>query len=76
MADTKERFASLAEYIERKRAKKYAVAEDLGISRYQMSALLYPGRYSVRVDDNLAVRIARLLNQPVSHVKKLYDRAA
>lgn len=76
MADTTERFTSLAEYIERKRAKKYAVAEDLGVSRYQMSALLYPGRYSVRVDDHLAARIARLLNQPVSHVRKLYARAA
>lgn len=76
MADTKESYASLAEYIERKRAKKYAVADDLGVSRYQMSALLYPGRYSVRVDDDLAARIARLLNKPVSHVRKLYSRAA
>lgn len=76
MADTKQKFASLAEYIDARRAKKYAVAEELGVSRYQMAGLLYPGRYSVRVNDELAARIARLLNQPVSHVRRIYARAA
>lgn len=76
MADTRQKFSSLAEYIDSRRAKKYAVAEELGISRYQMSALLYPGRYSVKVDDELAARIAQLLNQPISHVRRIYTRAA
>jgi plasmid maintenance system antidote protein VapI len=76
MADTKQRFADLAEYIETHGLKKYAVANVLGVSRYQMSALLYPGRYAVSIDEDLIDRIAQLLNQKPDYVRKLYPKAA
>lgn len=76
MRDTSKRYASLAEYIAASQLKKFVVAQELGISRYQMSALLYPGRYSVRVDAELIAKIAKLINQPETYVRKLYPVAA
>lgn len=76
MTNTSRRFASLTEYIAVSGRKKYHVAKELGVSTYQMSALLYPDRYSIQVDAALAAKIATLLNQPTAHVRKLYPRKA
>jgi hypothetical protein len=81
MADTnprtpRKRYDSLADYVEAQGLKKWFVAQLLGVSRFQFAGLLYPGRYPVTVDDALAARIADLLNQPVSYVRKLYPKAA
>jgi hypothetical protein len=76
MVDRQQRFASLADYVERTGLKKLHVAKELGISRYQMSALLYPERYGPAVDEVLLDKIAGLLNQPPAYVRRLYPEAA
>ena len=75
MADT-HKYESLAVYAAATETKKYAIAAHLGVSQFQMAALLYPRRYRVTVDDDLARSIASLLNQPISYVRKLYPKAA
>lgn len=74
MANTVTRYRDLAEYVEASGRKKFAIAADLGISRYQMTALLHPTRYGVTVDDDLAFRIAALLNQPIGYVRRMFPR--
>jgi hypothetical protein len=71
-----ERFTSLAEYVEAKGLKKNRVAVELGVPPQRFSALLNPVVYRPRVDDDLARRIARLLNQPFSYVREIYQEAA
>lgn len=71
----RKRFRDLHEYISSEGIKKYAVADRLGVSRYQMSALLYPQRYSPAISEELAVLIAALLNQTPSYVRTLYAKA-
>lgn len=70
------RYRTLHEYIAQNGVKKVFVRQQLGVSPFRFSALLYPDRYPVNVDKDLARRIATLLNQPVSYVRDLYDRAA
>lgn len=69
-------YESVAHYIEKTGTRKWFIAKQLGISRFQMTALVHPGRYPVSIDDDLARRIADLLNQPVSYVEKLYGKVA
>lgn len=81
MADTQKgrRFDNLHEYLAAHApsgTKRWMVAKELGVSGFRFTALLYPDRYSVRVDDELAAAIAKLLNQPVSHVRRMYSKAA
>jgi len=69
-------YPDLHVYMAVKRLKRYEVAKLLGVSGFRMSALLYPDRYPVRVDDDLVSRIAALLNQTPEYVRRQYQRAA
>jgi plasmid maintenance system antidote protein VapI len=70
------RYKDLHEYFRETGTKKTFIAQKLGISRFQMSALLYPDRYPIDITPDLERRIATLLGQPVEYVRKFYERAA
>lgn len=69
-------FRTLGEYVEATGLKKNRVAASLGIHPRTFSELLNPDVYQPTVDDELARKIAELLNQPVSYVRRMYPRAA
>jgi hypothetical protein len=71
-----DRYATLADYIKAKRQKKILVAAELEIRPQVLSALLQPHLYRPHVSDELAERIASLLNQPVTYIRQLYPTAA
>lgn len=66
------RYADLPDFCERSGLKKNRIAARLGVSPQFFSSLLNPTVYRPRVTGDLAVKIAGLLRQPVSYVKKLY----
>jgi hypothetical protein len=70
------RYSDLQGYCDATGIKKGFVAKQLGISRFQLSGLLYPDRYPVVLTDDLVERLAELLNQRTDYVRKLYPRAA
>lgn len=71
------RFESLAEYIRLTGKRKNFVATvELQIDPPRLSELLTPEVYRPRVDDDLADRIAQLLNQKPDYVRKIYPKAA
>ena len=71
-----ERYENLHDYIAAKKVRRWQVAQALGITRNKLAGLLYPDRYPVTVTDEMAAAIAKLLNKPVAHVRKMYPRAA
>lgn len=70
------RYADLPDFCERSGLKKNRIAAMLGVSPQFFSSLLNPTVYRPQVKGELAVRIANLLRQPVSYVKKLYAQKA
>lgn len=70
------KYQNLNEYIAANRLKKVDFAPELGVSRFQLSGLLYPGRYSVSITDELITKIAALINRPESYVRDYYRRKA
>lgn len=71
------RYADLSEYVRKTGKRKQFVARvELDIDPPRFTELLNPDMYRPRVDEVLAKRIAALLNQPVSHVRKIYRVAA
>lgn len=71
-----ERFRSLQQYVDAIGVRKWWLAKQIGVSRFQMTALLHPGRYAVAISDDTIERIAALLNQSTEYVKRLYSKAA
>jgi hypothetical protein len=72
MADTSKRFRSVQEYIEASGLKKGFVASRWGISRFRMTALLYPGRYPISLSDEQVAKIAADLYWSPDQVRTLY----
>jgi hypothetical protein len=72
----RESYPTLGDYVAAKGMKKNRVAAQLGVRPQVFSCLLNPEIYQPKVDDDLAKRIAELLNQPVEHVRQLYPKAA
>lgn len=70
------RYSDIHAYCADTGVKKTFVAKRLGVSRFQLSGLLYPERYPVTLTPEIIAGIATLLNQPESYVRKLYQRAA
>jgi len=70
------RYDNLRDYCEATGKKKGFVAKELGVEPFYFTELLYPDRYRPRVSVDLAVKIANLLNQPVSRVVEIYRRVA
>jgi hypothetical protein len=70
------RYESVKNYIEENGFKKGFIAERWGISRFQMTALLHPGRYPVSLSDEQVAAIARDLRQSPAFVRRLLVRAA
>lgn len=70
------KYENLNEYIAAKRLKKVDFAGDLGVSRFQLSGLLYPEKYPVVLTDELTAKLATLLNRPESYVRDYYRKAA
>lgn len=76
-ADDMNTFADLNDYCERTGKKKGFVAEkELGVPPSFFTELCNPRLYRPKVSVDLAVKIARLLNQPVESVVDLYCRIA
>jgi plasmid maintenance system antidote protein VapI len=63
-------------FANRKEVSKKDLANRLRVWPSKLTGLLNPDSYRVAVDDELAARIAKLLNQPIEHVRNLYKRAA
>lgn len=70
------KFQNLNEYLAANGIKKADFAPELGVSRFQLSGLLYPAKYPVRITDDLIARIAELINRPESYVRDYYRKAA
>jgi len=70
------KFTDLHIYRAAHRMKNFELANELGVSAFRLAGLLYPERYSVRLDDGLVSRIAKLLNQTPEYVRRQYQRAA
>lgn len=70
-------YRDLNEYVEKSGKRKGFVARfELGVTPAFFSELLRPDFYEPVVANDLAERIAALLNKPVSHVRKLYPKEA
>lgn len=69
-------FETLGDYVEAKGLKKNRVGIELGVSPQLFSALLNPRVYRPKVDDELAEKIAALLNQTPDYVRDFYRKAA
>lgn len=76
MSNRKPSYTDLVDYAAATGLKKLRIAAALGVRPARLSALLDPQTYKPVVDDELARKIADILNQPVSHVKRIYARAA
>ena len=71
------RYETLPEYVEKSGKRKGFVAQfELNITPAFFSELLRPDFYQPVVSNELAERIAAVLNQPVSYVRKLYPKEA
>jgi hypothetical protein len=68
----KSRFRSVAEYRQATDAKVVTLAEQLKMSRFRVTALIYPETYPVTLRDEEVDRVAELLNQPADYVRDLY----
>lgn len=66
------RFRNVNEFAEKTGRKKGHIAESWGISRFQMSALIYPGRYRFALTDEQWARIARDLGMSADRLKQQY----
>jgi len=70
------RYESVIEYVTENGLRKGWLAAQWGISPFQMSALLYPGRYRFSLSDEQWSRVASSLNQTPEYVRRQYQRAA
>jgi hypothetical protein len=71
-----DRYADLKEFCEATGIKKGWIAKQLGVTPPQFSELLNPDIYHPKVDDELVAKIAELLNQTDTYVRRMYPRAA
>lgn len=72
------RYSDLHEYLflNRREVNKTELARSLGVWPSKLTTLLNPERYRVAIDEDLAQRIAALLNQTPEYVRRLYNEAA
>jgi plasmid maintenance system antidote protein VapI len=68
----KQRYESLLAYLDDTGVKKNRLALRLGIDPRRLTELLNPEVYRPKVSDDVAERVADVLNQPVSYVRKFY----
>lgn len=76
MKGSADRYLSVADYKKRTRTKVVTLTSILGMSRFRVTALIYPDRYPVDLTDEEAARIASLLNQKPEYVDEYYRRPA
>jgi len=70
------RYESVIQFVIENGLRKKWLADQWGISPFQMSALLYPGRYRFALSADQWMAIAKSLNRPVAYVRGIYERAA
>lgn len=68
-------YRDLNDYKERTGTTEIELANALGIGRFALRGF-FDDRYPRVLTDERAARIASLLNQPLSYVRKLYAKAA
>lgn len=70
------KFRDLNEYLAANRMKKVDFAVEIGVSRFQLSGLLYPEKYPVRLTDEIVASLAARLNRSESYIRSFYEKAA
>ena len=63
-------------FANRKTVNKTELARQLNVWPSKLTTLLNPDSYRVAIDDDLAARIAKVLNQTTDYVRKFYAKAA
>jgi cyanate lyase len=70
------KYMSLTEYRQAHDSKVVDLARALQMSRFRVTALLYPDTYPVTLRDEEVDRLAEMLNQDSDYVREFYRRAA